>query len=475
MADAARRSAQIVGLDGRPLGRYEAAKLTRRTAGWEARSSGPNDEIGASLETLRNRHRDLARNNPWARRAIGAIIANTVGDGIRAQWQDPAVQSVWDEWFGSTAIDADGRLDGYGLTALALRSMVESGEVLARKRPRRLEDGLPVPLQIQLLEGDFLDHAKTQLMDAGHITQGVQFDTRGRRTAYWLFPEHPGDPLGRAGLISAPRDAADFAHLYRLDRPGQVRGVPWGTGAMLRLRMLDDYQDAQLERQRLAACFMGFRRIPDPTLIALGTAPTQAQEYALLDKLQPGVIEDLPPGWDVEFATPPQPEDDAHFHLSVLRAAAADYGIPYEILTGDLSQVNFSSARMGFNEFARNVDAWRWQLLAPQLLTPLVDWFRAACELIGLRVTQAQPLWTAPARVMVDATREVPAIIKAIRAGLISAPQAIRQQGYDPDVLLAEEAAWRAKLAAADVLLDTDPRADRARRDERAAPPGPDS
>ena len=67
---------------------------------------------------------------------------------------------------------------------------------------------------------------------------------------------------------------------------------------------------------------------------------------------------------------------------------------------------------------------------------------------------------------MVDTTREVPALIKAVRAGLMSMPQAIRQQGYDPDVLLAEEAAWRAKTAAAGVLLDTDPGADLGRDPE---------
>lgn len=456
-----RQGAKIVGLDGQPLARYDAANVSRRTAGWEARASGPNAEIGSSLSKLRDRHRDLARNNPWARRAIAAVVTNTVGDGLRAQWQDPAVQQLWDDWFGSTDFDADGRLDGYGATALVMRGVVESGEVLARKRWRRTDDALSLPLQVQILEGDFLDHNKTELTLSGNITQGVEFDARGRRIAYWLYPEHPGDPIGRAGLMSERYAAADFAHVYRLDRPGQVRGVPWGTGSMLRLRMLDDYQDAQLERQRLAACYMAFRRVPDPTLTE-GQGYTD--EYQLYDKLQPGAVEDLPPGWDVSFASPPQPEDDKEFQLSILRACAADYGIPYEILTGDLSQVNFSSARMGFNEFSRNIDSWRWQMLAVQWLNPVTEWFRQSAALVGLEVRQPRPLWTAPARVMVDATREVPAMIKAIRAGLVSAPQAIRSQGYDPDILLAEQAEWNAKLNAAGVLLDTDPRADTARK-----------
>ena len=38
--------------------------------------------------------------------------------------------------------------------------MEQDGEVLIRLRARRLEDGLPVPLQIQVLEIDWLDSSK---------------------------------------------------------------------------------------------------------------------------------------------------------------------------------------------------------------------------------------------------------------------------------------------------------------------------
>lgn len=454
-----RHTAQIVDLHGQPLAQYDAAKSSRRTRGWSAPATGPNAEIGTDLKSLRNRHRDLARNNPWARRAIGAIVTNGVGDGIRAQWQDPAVQELWSAWWETPAVDADGRLDGYGLQALILRTIVESGAALIRRRPRRIEGDLPIPLQLQILEPDLIDSGKTQSASQGRrqILQGVELDATGRRSGYWLYSEHPGEHTGRASWESKRYNASDFAHVFRPDRPGQMHGTPWGTGAMLRLRMLDDYQDAQLERQRLAACYMAFRRIPDPLLV---DGQSSLSDYTLLEKLEPGAVEDLPPGWDIEFASPPQPEDDKEFQLSVLRAVAADYGIPYEILTGDLSQVNFSSARMGWNEFARNLDVWRWHMLIPQAMRPIIGWFRDAAALVGIDVRQEQPLWTAPARTMVDATREVPALIKAVRAGLLSMPQAIRQQGYDPDMLLSEEAAWRVKTAAAGVLFESDPGAD---------------
>jgi lambda family phage portal protein len=434
----------ILGLDGRPLrpaprAQYDGATHSRRTAGWHVRATDANAEIAPSLAILRDRHRDLARNNPWARRAIQAIINNWIGPGLQAQWTDPGTQALWRSWFESVAIDADGRSHGYGLQSLIARTVVESGECLVRRRPRRPEEGLPIPLQIQVLEPDYLDHAKTAtLPTGGWITAGVEFNPFGRRVAYWLFPEHPGSTK-RRGIASVRYDAADFLHCYRLDRPGQVRGVVWGAGAMLRLRMLDDYADAQLERQRIAACYMAFVR--DTDMVGAADVTTD-----LVEKLEPGAIEILPSGKDMTFASPPQPEDDKEFKLSILQAIAADYGLPYETLTGDLSQVNFSSARMGWNEFSRNIADWRWNLLAPQVLNPLVGWFAEAAALVGVDTAGAVPLWSAPARVMVDESREIPAIRDKIRAGLISLPEAIRQQGYDPETVVRETAAFNVVL-----------------------------
>lgn len=440
-----------------PRALYDAAKYTRRTAGWHTRSTGPNTEILADLVKLRDRHRDLARNNPWARRAIQAIVNNTIGPGLIAQWSDDERQARWSRWFESTAVDADGRTHGYGLQALALRTIVESGECLVRRRPRRPEDGLAIPLQIQILEPDYLDHTKNEERPNGHIiVQGVEFNAIGQRVAYWLYREHPGESYRpHRQTQSAPIPASEILHLYRADRPGQVRGVPWGTGAMMRLRMLDDYQDAQLERQRLAACFMGFRRQLEPSPL------DQDAEISLYDKLEPGAIEDLPPGVDLTFASPPQPENDHEFRLAVLQAIGADYGVPYEILTGDLSQVNFSSARMGWNEFGRSIDVWRWQMLSPQLLVPLARWYLEAERHAGYPVgdLDEQPLWSAPARTMVDPVREIPAIQAAIRAGLLSLPQAIRQQGFDPFILAREQAEYLKYLDDLGIRTDSDARA----------------
>ena len=80
---------------------YDGAKSGRRTDGWIAAGGDANTEVGASLIHLRNRSRDLLRNNPYASKAIAELVGNTVGTGIvpQAKTGTPALDKIIDgEW-----------------------------------------------------------------------------------------------------------------------------------------------------------------------------------------------------------------------------------------------------------------------------------------------------------------------------------------------------------------------------------------
>jgi capsid protein len=78
---------------------------------------------------------------------------------------DRKVDALFARW--SDAADADGQLDFYGLQTLICREMVEAGEVLVRRRLRRSSDGMQVPLQLQVLEADFLARIIHQKCQSG--------------------------------------------------------------------------------------------------------------------------------------------------------------------------------------------------------------------------------------------------------------------------------------------------------------------
>ncbi|HYN39672.1 MAG TPA: phage portal protein [Rhodospirillales bacterium] len=443
---------------------YEGARTGRRTEGWTVAGTSANAEIDGALPRLRDRTRDLVRNNPYAAKAVQAVVSNLVGTGIlpRARSGDAGVNEQADRLWTRFAegCDADGLTDFSGLQALIVRAMVESGECLLRFRERRIADGLAVPLQLQLLEPDHLDTSKTgDLPGGGFVVQGVEFDALGRRRAYWLFPVHPGEVamFRRASLTSQPVPAASVLHLFDRLRPGQVRGVPWFAPVILKLRDLDEYDDAELVRKKIEACFAAFVTGADDEE-TLGSASSDA-DGRRVESFEPGMIEYLAPGKDVKFATPSHAGGYGEYMRVQLHAIAAGVGLTYELLTGDLSQVNYSSIRAGLLEFRRRMEALQWQLLVPGLCRPAWQRFVNMAQAVGLLpegVIEAE--WTAPRFEAVDPLKDIQADILAVRGGLMTLKEAIARQGYDPAHVLAEIGATNTELDALGIVLDTDPR-----------------
>ncbi len=449
------------------LRKYEGASKSQRTSGWHANSRSQNAEAKGQLNTLRDRARYLVRNVPYAASAVRGICNNVVGYGIQARIKAVAggdayqkrYQQLWDSWANTTQCDAEGRCTLAGLQELVLRTVVESGECIIRRRIRRANDPLKlaVPMQLQVLEPDFIDESKDGINpDNGNTwVQGKEFDSRGRCVAYWLFTQHPGDYGYQANLTrqSIRVDASEVCHVYRLDRPGQVRGITWFAPVMIRIKDFDEYEDAQLLRQKVAACFSVF--VYDATPPASGINANAKAELPP-EKVTPAMIEILPPGKDVKFAAPPGVDGYRDYSTVSLQMIATGLGIPYSLMTGDQSQTNFASGRMGWLDFNRSVESWRWNMLIPQFLESVRAWFEDAAKLTGY-MTPVTFQWSEPPREMINPKEEIAAFREKIRAGYPWS-KAWADQGYDPDQMIAETAEYNAKLDAAGVVLDTDPR-----------------
>ena len=435
---------------------YEGAVTGRRGKGWKAPNGDADTVIAQSLERLRNRSRQLVRDNAYAERAVRTIVSNVVGTGIMSKMSDSNLDKRWQEWCYSRRPDFYGKMDFCGLQALVMRSVVESGEVLIRRRRGETRDD---HTSLQILEADFLDTNKTDKTD--RIRDGIEFDDNGRVVAYHVFKIHPGARTinFKLNFESVRIPASEIIHLYRTDRPGQNRGVPWAAPVMLRMRDYDDYEDAQLMRQKIAACFVGFvESSEDPATQASGD-----EQKPLSERFTPGQWEVLGPGQKISFGSPPSVGADYEPYVRrTLTMLAAGWGLSYEALTGDLSQVNFSSGRMGWIEMGRNISAWQWQLMIPNFCEPVKNWW---LEGEGLSASTRVPVklqttWTPPRREMIDPTKEVPAMKDAIRSGLATLSDSVRQLGYDPDDHLSELESDFKKLTAKNLVLDCDPRND---------------
>jgi lambda family phage portal protein len=442
---------------------YDAAKRARRSQHWRVSGEDANAAGRGNLAPLRSIARDLVRNNPHARRAVSAIVANVIGAGILPQVKGLSkkrqrdIEALLRRHLGSTAIDADGLHTFSGLQALVMRTIITSGEVLVRRRWRRAEDNLPLPFQLQVLEPDFIDHMIDGPQTNGNIAvQGVEFDKLGRRVAYWLFSEHPG-AFSTYNLPQSRRvPASDVAHIFSADRPGQARGVTWFAPVINKMRDFADYGDAQLIRQKIAACFAAFVS-GDPD--ADSDAGEDSATGRPIEQFEPGMIEYLQPGESVEFANPPKVDDYEAFQTATLHEIAAGLNLPYSVMTGDLRQTNFSSSRMGWIEFGRQIEQWQQLMLEPMFFQPVERWMAEALLVAkGVRIDAFSIDWIAPRREMIDPEKEIRGSVAAIRGGLSSRSYELRRFGHDPEDMETEIQADNERADQLGLIFDSDPR-----------------
>ncbi len=449
---------------------YEAAASTRRTAGWIVSTSDINTLVFRSADTLRSRSRDMVRRNPWAANALDAFVANAIGTGIKPQSLHPdarlkeRIQELWLRW--TDEADATGLTDFYGLQAMACRSVMEAGECFIRLRPRLPKDGLSVPLQLQLLEAEHLPANETRRLENGnYIRAGIEFDKIGRRVAYHLYREHPGDTSNPMASTELVRVAADSVlHLFRPLRPGQLRGQPWLTQVLVKLYELDQYDDAELVRKKTAAMFAGFVTKNAPEDQMLGESAPDSSGASLAG-LEPGTLQVLLPGEDVKFSTPADVGATYETFMRVqLRSIAAGMGITYEQLTGDLTGVNYSSIRAGLLEFRRRCEQFQHQVIVYQMCRPIWQrWIEAALLAGALRAAADDPglldvKWIAPGWAWVDPLKDIKAQIMAVRAGFKSRAEVVSEQGYDAEAIDREIAADNARADELGLEYDSDPR-----------------
>lgn len=442
---------------------YDAASTGRRTSGWQRHSSDANTAAVSSLTSLRELSRDLRRNNGWARRAVQVIANNAISWGIKPKprpgkerRQNARAIALWNDWADSTACDYDGLLNFYGLQRLALMTVVEAGEVLIVRQPGTSD--MAIPLRLQVLDPDYLDTNKhgIRTSDGNKIIGGVEFDSVGRRVAYWLFTSHPGSNGLLTRQFDSVRVPADrVIHMYEVERPGQVRGIPWLCAAIARLNDLDDFEDAEMMQQKVAACFGAF--VTDESGDDETALGEEDEEDESLENIEPGSIAYLSAGQKVTFAQPPRAQDGS-FSVRSLRRIAVSVGIPYEEMTGDYSLVNFSSARMARIAFWQNVSAWREHMVIPQFCGGVWRW---AMELAaGLEDWKKLPVaqWSGPPLPILEPDKEGLAYLRLVRIGAMTWQQMVSELGYDPTEQLAEIAAFNKMLDAAGIVLDVDPR-----------------
>lgn len=424
------------------VGGYTGGRRDRRAIrNWQPKGTSANQDISPDLPNLRARSRDLIRNMPLATGAISTVVTNVIGDGLvlkstvnrevlgltpeqAEDWQRAAERefAIW-----AKRPDFTSRLNFDEMQALALRAVLESGDLFVARR-RRTDRADTYGLKLQMIEADRVSNEAGR-QNKIDMVDGIEMDTDGVPVAYWISSCHPDDTnygkkrsWRRFALGSTLTGTPLILHLYDQKRPEQARGVPYLAPVIEAIKQLGDYAEAEIRAAVISAMFTVFVKPQalegDSDSSFIGHNDSSANVDADTEiQLGNGAIVDLAPGEDVTFADPKRPNTAFEaFTVAFTRHIGAALDLPFEVLVKHFT-ASYSASRAALEmawQFFRSRRSW----MAWKFCQPVYEWL--ITEAIATGRLQApgyftDPIvreawlgsdWIGPSRIQLDPLKE---------------------------------------------------------------------
>jgi lambda family phage portal protein len=438
------------------FGSYRGADRNRMRGSWLPGGGSADEDIIPDLPAIRERSRDLNRNDAHASGITNTMTTNVVGTGIRPQSRidrevlgisnrkadkfQKKAERAWKQWLPFS--DAGNRMDFYEIQQLVDRQILENGEAIVI--PVMLKDR-PFSLALQVIESDRL---ATPPQHSGNksIRGGVRIGENGEPISYFIQKTHPGDyrfskSFEREFIEIPARNEfgrMNVIHLYPMQRSSQTRGVPFFAPVLTYFKDLADYAEAELVAARIAACFSLF--ITSESSMDLNAGYDRNFKGQYLEALEPGMIKHLLPGESITSFNPQRPSATFEpFVEGILRAISAALGLPYELVAKDFSKTNYSSARAALLE-ARRYFKVRQEWLARKLCQPVWEMVLEEAYLRGdfgsisfyeNKQGWTSATWITPGWEWVDPLKEAKAAEVGIKNGIVTYSDLFSAQGKD--------------------------------------------
>lgn len=430
-------------------GGYRGGRRDRRMLRtWRPLGGSADSDTLPDLPDLRARSRDLERNDPIAGGAIATTVTHVVGDELQLQaaidadvlgltpdqasaWQRRAEQE-W--WLFCRTCDVTRVQTFGGLQRLALRSVLQSGDVLAIRRFRR-DPGDVYGTKLQLVEADRLSNPD-RAADTTTIAGGVETSSDGVPIAYHVSDRHPGEIKGAALAWSrvparSPDGLPVVLHLFERLRPEMTRGVPYLAPVIEHLKKLSRYSDAEVTAAVVSALYTVFLETDDDEGAGAiagerDGSPGLAENEV---KLGEGAVVALAPGEKANAVSPGRPNAQFDpFFIAVVRQIGVALELPFEFLMKHFT-ASYSASKAAI-ELAWMVFRSRRAWLAECFCQVVYEWFLDEAIALG-RLTApgyfADPLirqawcgaeWHGPAKIVLDAVKEANADKTDIETGV---------------------------------------------------------
>ncbi len=467
---------------------YEAGRRTGPWFdGWHSWLRSADADWLPYRDSATARSRDQIRNDPIAATAVTRKRNTAVGKGWQlssrpmadalgitpedAQALAKQIEAEWKQYaYGHAfSMDAKRKQDFGGLGRLIVSHIMHDGE-----SPCVIDwaddEGTRYKTRLNIVDPDRLSNPDNRQNDA-IFRGGVEHNLNGVPICYWFREQHPNDFFSVNSFVWQGIDRftswgrPQVLHAFEPERDGQTRGVSRFVAALKSFRALSRFTDATLQNATINALLVGFVQSsagPDAVsesftgddMIAFDASRTGFYEKNPVHMAGEARLPVLPFGDEVKLATASR--DIAPFEpffRAVVRPIAARLGVTYEELTGDLSQVNYSSLRAGWLMAQRDTEVLMSMIIA-QILRPFfVAWLEEAFSRGYLKVPAGAPdfldapdayaaaEWLGPGQGLLDAVKETLGNAAALEAQFTTLQEICASQGRDwRDVLLQQKA-----------------------------------
>lgn len=454
---------------------FTGARSDRSTADWLNTGTTVNRDLRGELVELRNRARDLTKNDPYARRFTRLCRMNVVGpNGFRLQVyaKDPPskefptgkpdyvanaiMEREFALWSRRSECTMGGQLTFRGVQDLVIQTFAREGEFLVQKI---FDKESRYGFRLHVLDNEMLDETlNTKLQNGNAVRMGIEFDKWSRPIAYYFKQGDVGlETYSSYGMSQKRIPASEIYHQFDIEYASQARGFSVLAPVMIRMRMLQKYEEAALINARIGAAKMGFFETDPEKATGEGYSGTDVDAGGnKITDVEAGSFEELPVGmklsaWNPEFPS----EQHEPFVKSMLRGVASGLGTSYNMLANDLEGVNYGSLRGGLLDERENwMAVQRWFI--ESFLEPVFqDWLENAMLKSAVPLPFGKfdkfnaPVWIGRRWAWIDPLKDVQAQKEAVQAGFKTRTQVIAEGGddrEDVDLELALEKASAEKL-----------------------------
>lgn len=381
---------------GRAFGRgFDAARLDRHTEGWYGDYGISQWDIRHQLRVIRNRSREMWKNDPYLSR-WGAICRNNIvgADGIQlvmdvADWgrdgksgewtkrpdrmANEIIQRDFNRWAAKPEwVDAAGKKD---LAMMEWRAVIDwhrEGEALFRLLPGFGYPENPFAFSLARIRPDQLClEWSFQNNDATNVYNGVHVNKWGRVMGYWFYTVQLATGIWSGEKIYVP--AGEIVHVFDEDYEGQTRGFPLVACVLRSIKMLYGYDEAELVKARNQAMNSGTWEQQDGAVDPDELADPNEEDTRtqLMQTKEPGEDRIAPMGWKYHQDQPTAPNAVYQpFHMELVRRIAGGLETAYHSLGNDPSNVNMNAGRLAVME---DRESWKVKqhMLDVMMLAPI--------------------------------------------------------------------------------------------------------